>query len=230
MKLVYKFILIPVCLLIKTREFRFFFKAIPYIWNKNFLKVELWRLLVYFFCNKWKISKEHRQSCGCSDTHCFGETPLVTLQDICKKVRLKRDHVFLEAGSATGRNCLWISAFIQCKVIGVEYIPFFVKVSRWLSKKLVVKYRPVFIEGDMLMALPKEVDVVYLYGSHLNHDEINSFAKCCLQLQENVVVITVSYALSTYQPEYFEIVNIFPGLFVSGIYSIYVQRLRSLKN
>ncbi|MCK5893809.1 MAG: class I SAM-dependent methyltransferase [Endozoicomonadaceae bacterium] len=215
----------PLSILVSVREWRFALQALPFIWHRTFLRSEWWRCLLFFQRSAWRLSVDYYLDKNAPDIHCFGETPLITLIRICRRVGIDANDEFLEVGAATGRNCFWLSSVVGCRAVGLEQIPDFVHRAECVASWSQCADQVRFVCGDMGEMLPGHPSVVYLYGSNLENELIQRFATLCSELSVGVMVITVSYPLTDYLQESFEVVDAFPVAFTWGVTTVYVQKV-----
>ena len=217
--------LLPLSILVSVREIRMALQALPFVISKDFLRTEFWRRVLFSGRTPWRLSQNFYAERAASDIHCFGETPLVTLARIQRRAGICSHHKVLEVGSATGRNCFWLATVIGCRVVGLEHIPGFVSRADRVVSQTGCSERVRFISGDMGDSLPGEPDVIYLYGSNLEDELIVRFAQRCREKGEGVRVITVSYPLTDYLPDAYQLLDSFPAMFTWGVTTVYVQKV-----
>ena len=217
--------LLPLSILISIREIRMALQALPLAINKDFLRTEVRRRILFSGRTPWRLSRDFYAGRAVSDIHCFGETPLLTLARIQQRASIGADDEVLEVGAATGRNCFWLATVTGCRVVGLEHIPEFVNRANSIASQTGNQQRIRFICGDMGKSLPGEPDIIYLYGSNLDDDLITRFARRCCEKGTGVKVITVSYPLTDYLPGMYELVDHFPAAFTWGVTTVYVQKV-----
>jgi SAM-dependent methyltransferase len=194
-----------------------------YYSNSAFRRCDLSLLSLYLFQSPFRISKQFLLHQGSADLYTYGETPLTTLDSIAKRAGLHSRDVVLELGCGRGRTCFWLHHFIGCQVIGIEYVPAFVdKASRVKNKYQIggVAFR---LE-DLFHSDLQGATVIYLYGSCFSSEEISLLIKRFSKLPAGTKIITVSYALTDYQPSApFRLLKQFPGRFTWGTAMVSVQ-------
>jgi SAM-dependent methyltransferase len=161
-------------------------------WRKpTFALIDLSLLLSYFFKSPYRIAREF------NDTEPYGETPLATLDAICKACPVGPSDVAYELGSGRGRSCFWLALFTGCKTVGIEYNPTFV--SR--AERLATAFRITNVEfrlSDILEADFDDASWIYLFGTALSEETIIKLAKRMEALKAGTKIITISYAISEY--------------------------------
>lgn len=212
-------------MLVFVRERRFALQAFSLIWHWAFLRAEWWRCLFFAQRNAWRLSADYYFEKNAPEIHCFGETPLVTLARICRRVGIDSKDEFLEVGAATGRNCFWLAASVGCQAVGLEQIPDFVHRAESVASRARCADKVRFVCGDMGEMLPGNPSIIYLYGSNLEEALIQRFASRCAELSVGVTVITVSYPLTDYLQEAFKVIDVFPAAFTWGVATVYVQKV-----
>lgn len=181
-------------------------------------------LTAYIFRNPYAISKNYLRERGEKDVHTYGETPLTTYETIAQEVALKPTDIFLELGSGRGRGAFFIHHFFQCPVIGIERIPQFVKLSRFLSEKY-HQEKMIFIHGDILKDQLPEATVIYLYGTALSDQEIIRLVEKLKKYPWGTKIVSVSYPLTDYDENAFQVEKKFPVQFLWGETTAYMQKV-----
>lgn len=194
-----------------------------YYSNPGFFKIDSYLLLSYVFDNPFKISKRFLKSKGASNIYTYGETPLATLEFISEECRLtSADRVF-ELGCGRGRTCFWLNHFIGCSVVGVEYVPEFVKRANQVKNKFALSAVE-FRQEDLLVTSLRGATVIYLYGTCFPRAFIEILASRFEALPSGTKIITVSYPLSDYtSTSSFETMKRFTARFTWGITDVYLQ-------
>lgn len=208
----------------QTRNFLDFLQIIYYYYfNLNFLKIDSYLTLSYLFSNPFTISKRFLLSKGEDEVYAYGETPLTTLEQITKTCRLSaKDRVF-ELGCGRGRTCFWLSQFVGCSVVGIDFVPEFIERAQKVKERFNVKNVNFRLE-DMLQSDLRGATVIYLYGTCLDTQSIRSLANLFGELPKGTKIITVSYSLCDYAPPHtFEVMNRFSARFGWGMADVYLQ-------
>lgn len=156
----------------------------------------------YRFRNPFRICKAHLKQRGETDTDAYGESPLPALARIAEECGLTLDDIVVELGCGRGRGLLFLSCYIGCKGIGVDWVPFFIEQAKAISQatepSLPVEFRCERMEETDL----SEATVVYLYGTCLSDQMILELVRAFEKLLPTVKIITVSYALSDYSSQF----------------------------
>lgn len=197
--------------------------ASRYYRSWSFLKADLALRLIYLFHSPYKMSKRFLMKRGEQDIHIYGETPLTSLELIAKECGLRASDCVYELGCGRGRTCFWLHSFIQCSVVGIEYIPAFVERANLVKKRLKIP-RVEFRQEDMTLASLQGATVCYLYGSCLEEKTIKLLASHFAQLPIGTKIITVSYPLSDYwEKDSFELMKRFTVPYTWGEADVYMQ-------
>lgn len=193
-----------------------------YYQDHTFSRLDRALLTAYIFKNPYAISKSYLKKRNKTEIHTYGETPLMTYEKIAKEAELDPTDTFLELGSGRGRGALFLHHFFKCEVIGLERIPQFVKLSRYLAHKFDQR-RVTFICADMLKRELPKATVIYLYGTALSDQEIALLVEKLKKLPKEVKIVSVSYPLADYDEKAFQIEKIFPINFLWGETEAYIQ-------
>ena len=194
-----------------------------YYRNVKFLLADLTLLSAYLFKNPYKISKAFLQKKGEKNIHAYGETPITTLDSICKKVGITDQDVVYELGCGRGRTCFWISQVIGAKTVGMEIIPDFVSSAQGVVDKYALKNLE-FVLQDFKKANFKDASVIYLYGTLLEETAIRDLMNQLAETKPGTSVITISYPLTDYDNHgNFELMKRFPVKFPWGETDAFMQ-------
>lgn len=151
--------------------------------SPKFVLIDLTFGIVALFVNPYRVCRKFLQKKGMGEVYAYGETPILTYQRLVEQCGIGPEDTWIEMGSGRGKGCFWLSHFVGCKVVGIEWIPSFVFVGRvigWMFGMKRVRFECKNMEGADL----REATVVYLYG---NWPQI--------EIPHGVKVITVSEPL-----------------------------------
>lgn len=195
-----------------------------YYSSNNFYKIDLYFIFLYFFQNPFKLSKRFLEKKGEVDIYTYGETPLTTLELICKKCQLSTMDVVFELGCGRGRTCFWIHSFIKCRVIGVDFVPVFIQKANQIKNHFELKNIEFRLE-DFLKTDLKSGTVFYLYGICLSDENIRRLIKRFERLPNGIKIITMSYSLLdfTSNKDHFKILDTFEAPFLWGSCRVFIQ-------
>lgn len=190
-------------------------KEIKFIWLDCLLALQyLWR-------NPHQLSRAFLKQRGESNIYGFGETPLTTLDSIAKECRLQSKDVVFELGCGSGRTCFWLNTFVKCPVVGVDYLPQFIKKAQRV-KKLAHLTQVDFIEQDFLHVDLRKATVIYLYGTCLEEHVIKKLAERFAEMRPRTRIITVSYPLTDYSSQ-FKLTKTFSARYPWGRAEVFLQ-------
>jgi len=187
-------------LMLKTQGF-FLVDSIKTAWkyyrNLTFAKVDLHLFAYYFFRNPFRISRQYLKQKGEEEIYAYGETPLSTLEQICREFDVTSEDTVFELGCGRGITCFWLNIIWGCHVVGIEYIPVFVEAAQ----NAVHRYHLQNIRfrlDDMFETDLSDATVIYLYGTCLKEEEIQRLANKFSRLPQGTKIITTSYSLEEY--------------------------------
>jgi SAM-dependent methyltransferase len=201
-------------------------KVIWRYYRKNFafaqLDLALWA--VYASRSPYKISREFLKQQKSTSLYEYGETPLTTLEHIAKECGIRSQDTVAELGSGTGRSCFWLATFVQCHVIGIEYIPEFIANAKALQEGYHIA-NVQFLHADMSCVILYNPTYIYLYGTIMEDAEIRSLAAVLAKEPKGTKLITVSWALEEFAPEAgYSIVKRFQASFPWGTGDVFLQQ------
>jgi len=190
-------LLIKVKLYLLKEQLRAFFK---YYRKPLFGFCDLFFILLYLFRNPFVTSRKFLQKKGVDNIHTYGETPYSTLDKMAKSFAITSKDTVMELGAGRGKTLFWLSHFIGCKTIGVEWIPIFVKKASFLAK-LFGKNKVDFFLSDMFKMDMKDASVVYLYGTCMEKAQIKKLIQK-FSSHPDLKIITISFPLDLYSKDY----------------------------
>jgi SAM-dependent methyltransferase len=196
---------------------------IRYYPTLRFLKIDTSLLFSYFLTNPFRLSKHFLIQRGEREVYTYGETPLTTLELITRECGLSNRDIVFELGCGRGRTCFWLNQFIGCSVVGIDYVPAFIEKAQSIKNYFHVQGVTFRLE-DLFQADLKGATVIYLYGTCFSAASINLLIERFSQLPEGIKIITVSYALTEYQPDApFQVLKQFMAPFTWGKTDVYLQ-------
>ncbi len=219
-----KLTLLLINLRVKIINFiEYVYVVINYYSHPIFFKIDITLLLSYLWRNPFKISKQFLLLKGESNIYMYGETPLTTMERIAHECQLSvQDRVF-ELGCGRGRTCFWLNQFIGCAVVGIDFVPVFIEKALKFKRRFKIQ-RVFFRCEDLFQADLTGATVIYLYGTCFSAASIDLLIEQLSHLPEGTKIITVSYALTEYQPEApFHILKQFSASFTWGTTDVYLQ-------
>jgi SAM-dependent methyltransferase len=211
-------------LVVKKRNCVEYVKVLlKYYSNPLFRKADTGLLFKYFFKNPFVISKKFLIKRGEEDIYAYGETPLTTMDLIAKECRISSADTVFELGCGRGRTCFWLACILNCRVVGIEYIPQFVEKSNAVKQRCKILNLQFRCE-DFLKANLKGATVIYLYGTCLDKDSIKTLIDRFSYLPAGTKIITVSFSLNEYaERPIFEVLKRFSAPFTWGNADVYLH-------
>ena len=195
-----------------------------YYSHSQFAKIDLALLFSYLFINPFRISKHFLSAKGEKEVYTYGETPLTTLELIAYACDMTSRDVVFELGCGRGRTCFWLNQIIGCRVVGIDYVPLFIEKGQAIIQRFQLQHLSFRLE-DLFQADLKGATVIYLYGTCFSAASIDLLIERLIQLPKGTKIITVSYALTDFQPNApFRIVKHFLAPFTWGKTYVYLQR------
>ena len=179
--------------------------------------------LIYAFINPYRVSKNYLRKQRAENIHIYGETPLSSFAKIAAICPITQQDRVLELGAGRGKLCFWLSSVIGCETVGVEQIPFFVKIAQSLIRLCNLK-RVHIIKADLLTFKSADFSIIYLYGTALGDDQIRQWIERLGGFKGKI--ITISYPLAAYRPDLFDTLNTLKISFPWGETLAYIQRLK----
>ncbi len=165
--------------------------------NKQLREVDRALAKAYFGRNPFHISKRFLQKKGAPQVHAYGETPLTTLAYIAQECGLTASDHVMELGCGRGRGVFFLSNHIGCNVLGIDWVPDFIATANQICEGLNLA-KVHFACKDMFSAdvyYKTKATAIYLYGTCLEDDEIESLQAIFQKLRSGTKIITVSYPL-----------------------------------
>lgn len=160
--------------------------------HSRFKEKDLALLAAYEGISPYEISRKFLKSRGALSIHAYGETPLLSMEQMALMAEITSNDTVIELGAGRGRAALFLAEYLGCTVIAYEWIPLFCE-KMVSSKKLKMIPKSMF-EGDFTKAT-----VIYLYGTMLEEDEILQLIS---RFPRHAKILTVSYPLSEYSDLY----------------------------
>jgi hypothetical protein len=181
---------------IKTYNFKEQLKIFSYYKCLKFFILDITFLLIYLFNNPYRTCRKFSEKFS-KKTNYYGETPLSTMEKIIKETNILSLDFFIELGSGRGRSTFWISHFVKCKIVGIEWIFSFVSIANFLTKIYRLKNISFIKENFMNIDL-SPYSVVYLYGTCLGDEEILVLIEKFKKMSKKAKIITISFPLKDY--------------------------------
>lgn len=183
--------------------------------DDKFRKVDIALAKAYNLKNPYTISRQFLQKRGSVKIHTYGETPLITMYRIVNKFGISATHRILELGCGRGRIAFFLSHFIGCRVVGVDFVPEFIT----KAKQICANPNLQFFCQDISQIDPAGFDFIYLCGTCLEDDVIKNILE---KIPNETKIITISYPASDYNPK-FQTQASFEGYFPWGSTTIFLS-------
>ncbi len=193
-----------------------------YYTNPSFKACDLSLCRAYKEYTPYKINKEFLRE-NPDLTNVYGETPLTTFEKIAKECSLSSNDHIVDLGCGRGRGVFFFSHLLNCKADGVEWISSFVDKANEVKWKHTVK-NVAFFNAQLLSFNLRPYSVIYLYGTCLTKKEILTLIKQFKTLKKETKILTVSYPLTDYDAEHFQLVKSFEAHFPWGTTHIYLNQ------
>jgi SAM-dependent methyltransferase len=178
----------------------------------------------YRYHNPFKICKEYLEKKGEECTDAYGETPLPALAKIARECDLKREDLLIELGCGRGRGAFFLSHFVGCSVIGIDWVPFFISTAHAIAKEGDPPLPVAFRCMEMQHMDFAHATAIFLYGTCLSDARIHALIARFETLPSWVKIITISYPLSDYSP-LFQTLKQFSVLFPWGEGEVFMNSL-----
>ena len=190
-----------------------------------FLPFELALDRVYRFHNPFHICRKYLKQKGEQCPDAYGETPLPVLAKIAEECNLSSEDTLFDLGCGRGRGALFLSHLTGCHVVGIDWIPFFIQKAQEISASTFPRLLTAFRCIEMQSADLSGATVIFLYGTCLSDEVINTLIGRFERLSPQIKIITVSYPLSDYSLR-FKVLKQFSALFPWGEGEIYINSLK----
>lgn len=174
----------------------------------EFFVVDFVLSVVYWIMNPYRICRHRGEM--------YGETPLTTLHKIAEKCALSAQDVWVELGAGRGRGCFWVAYFVGCRVQGVETIALFLRIAKWLARRVHCPHLSFRENADFSQAT-----VVYCYGTTWSEETLHAFAEEMRALPSGARLISIS---APFPEDWFSAPIEIPVVFPWGETTAYIQR------
>ncbi len=154
-----------------------------YYRNPRFALIDLAYGFFALFQNPYRICRKFLQKRNATEIYAYGETPFATYEKLVRECGVGSNDIWYEMGAGRGKGCFWLAHFAKCQVVGVEWIPQFVRQAEWILA-LFPSSQVRFECKEMKEADLSRATIIYLYGNHPP-----------LKIPSNARVITISEPL-----------------------------------
>ncbi len=208
------FIKVRLFFLNETRKVRSLFpEFLPY--EQAFKKA-------YRFRNSFAICRKFLKKRGEKCIHAYGETPLSVFAKIAKECDLNRKDLLIELGCGRGLGTFFLSYLVGCRVIGIDWIPFFIETAKRVSQNF-PSLQVEFFCQEMHLYDFSQATAFYLYGTCLSDENIIQLTEKFKSLPSSVKIITVSYPLNDFS-NHFSTIKRFNAVFPWGEAEVFLNR------
>ena len=169
--------------------------GIPY----RMLWVELGLMIQYPFVSPYRINLRYISTNKLDHSYIFGETPLTTLEQICRWCNFPKGKVIFDVGCGWGRSTFFLHAYNRAhRTIGIDLIPEYIERANKIRSFMKLDYM-VFVEADIRKVDYRDADIVYMYGTCFPEDFVQSMVDIWEEdLKEGTMILTTSYSLESF--------------------------------
>ena len=172
-------------------------------------------ILSYLFTNPYRVCRKFYQKLRGKTLYIYGETPLTSLNKIATICGIHPSDNVLELGCGRGRGCFFLAKVIGAKVTGVDLVRSFIQRGRFIRKIFQIDNLS-FLRADFYEYDYSKTTVVYLYGVHLEEEQIKLLTKKLKNLPTGAKVISISYSIAQFAPKQFSQIKRFSLSFPWG--------------
>jgi SAM-dependent methyltransferase len=192
----------------------------------SFFKVDLYLTFLYLWKSPFKVAKVFALKQG-EDPYAYGETALISLGALLKKIGISKEDCFFELGCGSARSCFFVRQVFGCRVVGVDWNPCFIEKAKKAKETFEIE-KIKFLVSDFSFLDFSDATIVYLYGTCLDAKTINRLITSLRNsVKKDCKIVTVSFALNHYlNEEVFEVEEIYSVGFVWGKAEVFVQTLK----
>ncbi|MEC7984897.1 MAG: class I SAM-dependent methyltransferase [Myxococcota bacterium] len=170
-----------------------------YGFSQRMLGVEIGLALLYPIISPYRINARYIRNQNDSTEFVFGETPLRTLEKICRWARIPQNAVIFDVGCGWGRTTFFLDALNRAdRTIGIDIIPQYIRRANRL-RSILGRERMDFVRADVRRIDYRDADVIYSYCTCFSEPVVEELVALWEDdLYTGTVVITTSYCLSNY--------------------------------
>ena len=161
--------------------------------------VELGLMILYPFVSPYRINLRYIHKNKLDHSYIFGETPLTTLEQICRWSNLPKGKVIFDVGCGWGRSTFFLHALNKAhRTVGIDLVPEYIERANKIRDFMKLDYM-VFLEGDIRCVDYRDADIVYMYGTCFPNEFIQEMVDVWeADLKENTMILTTSYSLVSF--------------------------------
>ncbi|NCF71458.1 MAG: methyltransferase domain-containing protein [Chlamydiales bacterium] len=193
----------------------------------SFFYLDCYLHMLYFWRSPFKEAKSFALDNN-QDPYAYGETALISLAELLKKLGLKKTDCFYELGCGSARACFFVRQVFQCRVVGVDWNPVFITKARKVKERFRLGDIDFWAADFSLMDF-KKASFIYLYGTCLDESAIKRLIQALIKsVKKDCKIITVSFSLNHYLKgeELFEDIERYKVRFVWGTAEVFIQKLK----
>ena len=159
-------------------------------WQCGLWRIDLWMLWYYSLGRAFRTSLRNRprkRLLGLT----YGETPLYSFGMMMDWAQPKKNDIFLELGSGTGRLSLMVSKTIGLRCVGIDCIAPFVQNANMIAKRLHISCT--FEEGDFFEYSWADADILYITATASTEEQIQRMSEKCRELKEGARLLSLTH-------------------------------------
>ena len=194
--------------------------------------VELGLMILYPLVSPYRINLRYIHKKKLDHSYIFGETPLTTLEQICRWSSIPQGKVIFDVGCGWGRSTFFLHAFNRAhRTVGIDIIPEYIERANTIRKAMKLDYM-VFLEADIRIVDYRDADIVYMYGTCFPNEFIQDMVDVWEEdLNDGTMILTTSYSLTTFsKQERIQLIDQKTFDFLWGHCTVYIHRIGVKKN
>ena len=202
--------------------------GIPYrmIW------VELGLMILYPFLSPYRINLQYISKNKLDQSYIFGETPLTTLEKICRWSCIPKGKVIFDVGCGWGRSTFFLHMFNKAhRTVGIDLIPEYIDRANKIRSFMKLDYM-VFLESDIRQVDYRDAEVIYMYGTCFPEKFIQEMVDVWEKdLQEDTLILTTSYSLDSFSKnKRIQLIDHIVFDYLWGTCTVFLHRIVHIEN
>jgi SAM-dependent methyltransferase len=198
-------------------------RTVPYYRSLRFMAADLALGGCHLLSNPYRLTRQFREARG-EEPYTYGETPIPVLAEIARRCQLTEQDICLELGCGSGRTALWLRGHLRATVWAVDQVPALIRRAVRVARFAGLQERLSFNLADFTQECPAVgASFAYLAGSCLDEATILQLTEQLAAMAPGSRLATVSFPLSDYRPDLFQVTDQFEGLFLWGKSTVYCQ-------
>ncbi len=156
--------------------------------NKTWWKIQLSLCRLYLFHSPFNIMKKYAKD---SNDFIYGETPILTINEILNDIDVNSDDIFVDLGC--GRGLAVLGAFLtkNIRCYGMDIVETFVdngsKIAEWLQTDKIK-----FTRGDITEKYLNQGNIFFIAGTTFDEETMAKLTKNLSSLQGKIKIISLS--------------------------------------